>query len=99
MKRYWQSPEPLEGAAGAGAASPSASTSAAAAENGGSNKRPKRAAALNAPDYHALHNHISTPTSKWLGLIKDPKKTGRKISESECSFFPIRWRVVPRRRH
>lgn len=69
-KRTWDSPEPLQGAP----------STAASGET--SSKRPKRAAALNAPDYHALHNHISTPTTKWLGLIKDPKKTNRKISDS-----------------
>lgn len=48
------------------------------------NGRPKRKVAENQPDYHALHNHISTPTAKWLALIKEPKKTGRVISEREC---------------
>lgn len=36
--------------------------------------RPKRQAALNRPDYHALHHHIATPTAKWLHLIADPEK-------------------------
>lgn len=43
--------------------------------------RPKRAAALNRPDYHALHHHIATPTARWLDLIQDPGKYGVKIAE------------------
>lgn len=46
--------------------------------------RPKRKATLERPDYHALHNNISTPTSKWLALIRDPAKSGRKIREGMC---------------
>lgn len=45
--------------------------------------RPQRKAAINQPDYHALHHSISTPTAKWLDLIADPGKTGRTINESE----------------
>lgn len=45
--------------------------------------RPKRKATLQRPDYHALHNNISTPTAKWLALIRDPGKSGRKIREGE----------------
>jgi len=41
--------------------------------------RPKRQAALNRPDYHALHHHIATPTARWLDLIKDPEKYGTTI--------------------
>jgi len=43
--------------------------------------RPKRSAALNRPDYHALHHHIATPTARWLDLIKDPQKYGTVIVE------------------
>lgn len=51
--------------------------------------RPKRKATLERPDYHALHNIISTPTSKWLALIRDPGKTGRKIREGECILLTM----------
>lgn len=47
--------------------------------------RPKRKATLQRPDYHALHNNISTPTAKWLALIRDPGKSGRKIREGEST--------------
>ena len=46
-------------------------------------KRPKRQAAMNRPDYHALHHHIATPTSKWLELISNPKQFGVIISEGK----------------
>ena len=54
------------------------------------NSRPKRQAALNRPDYHAMHNHIATPTARWLELIKEPGKYGTSISpgESPPSFLP-----------
>jgi len=45
--------------------------------------RPKRQAALNRPDYHALHHHIATPTGKWLQLIGDPEKYGKVIKEGK----------------
>jgi hypothetical protein len=43
-------------------------------EGDSASARPKRQAALNRPDYHALHHHIATPTAKWLHLIADPEK-------------------------
>jgi hypothetical protein len=43
--------------------------------------RPKRKTTLQRTDYHALNNNISTPTYKWLSLIKDPGRSGRKIKE------------------
>ncbi|KAK4689621.1 hypothetical protein P7C73_g484, partial [Tremellales sp. Uapishka_1] len=52
--------------------------------------RPKRQAALNKPDYHALHNHIATPTSKWLELIHDPGKTNRVINDAKLPCIPGR---------
>jgi hypothetical protein len=45
--------------------------------------RPKRQAALNRPDYHALHHHISTPTGKWLRLIADPEKNNATILDGK----------------
>jgi len=48
-----------------------------------SKKRPKRQAALLQPDYKALHNSIASSTNKWLGLIANPEKFGRKISDRE----------------
>ncbi|KAJ9119019.1 hypothetical protein QFC22_003508 [Naganishia vaughanmartiniae] len=44
--------------------------------------RPRRKTTLHRTDYHALNNNISTPTYKWLSLIKDPGKSGRKIQEA-----------------
>ena len=35
--------------------------------------RPKRQVAMKPIDYHALHNHIPTPTAKWLKYILDPE--------------------------
>lgn len=46
-----------------------------------SSSRPKRQAAMNRPDYHALHHHISTPTARWLDLIHDPDKYGVIIKD------------------
>ena len=48
-----------------------------------SKKRPKRQAAMLQPDYKALHNSIASSTNKWLGLIANPEKFGRKISDRE----------------
>jgi hypothetical protein len=45
--------------------------------------RPKRQAALNRPDYHALHHHIATPTGKWLRLIADPEKYNTTILDGK----------------
>ena len=45
--------------------------------------RPKRQVAMAPIDYHALHNHIPTPTAKWLRLINDPDcdiKEGKSLS-------------------
>jgi F-box/leucine-rich repeat protein 10/11 len=60
-------------------------SSAATTEDG---SRPKRAAAMNRPDYHALHHHIATPTARWLDLIHDPKKYGATISGGESLHHP-----------
>jgi F-box/leucine-rich repeat protein 10/11 len=60
-------------------------SSAAKTEDG---SRPKRAAAMNRPDYHALHHHIATPTARWLDLIHDPKKYGATISGGESLHHP-----------
>ena len=49
--------------------------------NGATTSRPKRQAALNRLDYHALHHSIATPTTKWLNLIHDPEKYGKTIKE------------------
>ncbi|RXK37331.1 hypothetical protein M231_05397 [Tremella mesenterica] len=51
-------------------------------------KRPKRKAALNRPDYLAMHNHIPTPTGKWLELINDPEKYGARILEDNFPRIP-----------
>ncbi|KAJ9092803.1 hypothetical protein QFC21_006679 [Naganishia friedmannii] len=48
----------------------------------GETSRPKRKTTLQRTDYHALNNNISTPTYKWLSLIKDPGRSGRKIKEA-----------------
>lgn len=45
--------------------------------------RPKREAAKNRPDYHALHHHIATPTARWLDLIRDPAKHNTEIKDGE----------------
>lgn len=45
--------------------------------------RPKRQAAKNRPDYHALHHHIATPTARWLDLIHDPAKYNTEIKDGE----------------
>ena len=55
---------------------------------GEASSRPKRQAALNRPDYHALHHHIATPTAKWLDLINDPEKYGKTIKEGELDSRP-----------
>lgn len=49
--------------------------------------RPKRQAALNRPDYHALHHHIATPTGKWLRLIADPEKYNTTILDGKLLHF------------
>ncbi|ORX38273.1 hypothetical protein BD324DRAFT_620219 [Kockovaella imperatae] len=50
--------------------------------------RPKRQAALNRPDYHALHHHIATPTAKWLELIANPQHFDVVISEGNFPRVP-----------
>ena len=53
------------------------------ADEGSATARPKRQAALNRPDYHALHHHIATPTGKWLRLIADPEKYNTTILDGK----------------
>jgi F-box/leucine-rich repeat protein 10/11 len=55
------------------------------AESEAGPSRPKRQAALNRPDYHALHHHIATPTAKWLHLIADPEKYNATILDGELA--------------
>ncbi|ORY29669.1 hypothetical protein BCR39DRAFT_531569 [Naematelia encephala] len=50
--------------------------------------RPKRQAALNRPDYHALHNHDAAPTSRWLALIADPERYGATIKPDDFPRIP-----------
>ncbi len=52
--------------------------------------RPKRKAAELQIDYHALHHHISSPTAKWLALIRDPRASGRAIRETPYPRVPGR---------
>jgi len=73
------------------------------ADDSSAPSRPKRQAALNRPDYHALHHHIATPTGKWLRLIADPEKYNTTILDGELSTFPcqLTFRRLPQdpRRH
>jgi hypothetical protein len=55
------------------------------ADESSATARPKRQAALNRPDYHALHHHIATPTGKWLRLIADPEKYNTTILDGELA--------------
>ena len=57
------------------------------ADESSSTARPKRQAALNRPDYHALHHHIATPTGKWLRLIADPEKYNTTILDGKSHYF------------
>lgn len=77
-----QSPVPLD-APQQDTAQPQSARSSKAGKEKEDPSRPKRKATLQRPDYHALHNNISTPTAKWLALIRDPGKSGRKIREGE----------------
>lgn len=58
--------------------------------------RPKRQAALNRPDYHALHHHIATPTGKWLRLIADPEKYNTTILDGKLSISRPLPKLTPR---
>ena len=60
-----------------------------------SSTRPKRQAALNRPDYHALHHHISTPTGKWLDLIANPEKYNTTILDGKSHTRAIRNQADP----
>jgi hypothetical protein len=59
--------------------------------------RPKRQAALNRPDYHALHHHIATPTGKWLRLIADPEKYNTTILDGKLSHLHGVVKLIRRR--
>jgi F-box/leucine-rich repeat protein 10/11 len=58
------------------------------ADDSSAPSRPKRQAALNRPDYHALHHHIATPTGKWLRLIADPEKYNATILDGKLRLAP-----------
>lgn len=55
-------------------------------DNPSQTSRPKRQAAMNRPDYHALHHHIATPTARWLDLIHNPEKYNTTISDGEFIY-------------
>ena len=57
------------------------------ADESSATARPKRQAALNRPDYHALHHHIATPTGKWLRLIADPEKYNTIILDGKLEHL------------
>lgn len=60
---------------------PPVTNGAATAGDAPAERRPKRKAALDRPDYYNMHHHNATPTKGWLDLIKDPAKHGRVIKE------------------